>query len=73
MLSFVGLLSGLVGLMGLALKWLQQRHDEQMGAAAQTASESAQAIPRLAAIAQAEVDAPKTKEAVLTSLEQGSF
>ncbi len=71
--SIIGAISGIAGLLALAMKWMQQRHDESMGAIAQTASQTAVALSTQAEMTRAIVDAPRTQSAVVASLNSGAF
>ena len=71
--SIIGAISGIAGLLALAMKWMQQRHDEYVGAALQTASQTAVALSTQAEMTRAIVDAPRTQSAVVASLNSGAF
>lgn len=73
LVTIAGLVSALAGLFTVALKYLQQRHDEQNGQLQQVASQTAQALSTQANITVAVVDAPRTQSAVVNSLNQGTF
>ena len=76
-MAIIGLLSAIIGTLGPVLagllRWLQQSHDEAVGAQLQAGATSAQSATINAAIAQAVVNAPKTQAGVVASLNAGTF
>lgn len=66
-------LTALMGLLGLGLLAFRSAQDQSTGAKLEAAKINAVAAKAEVAIAQAEVDAPATQQAVVDRLKSGSF
>ena len=73
LLSAVGALGSIAGLLTAALGWLQRWADEDAGAQKEALAVTTSTAKTETAIAQAEVDSPRAQAAIVTELDQGKF